>query len=452
MRKSDKKPLLEKLAALSEQERRSLYQQAARMRKAAVLEKRKKSNKRSKYFFQLSDKQVHDREIPAGGFAKNKSRLPLGLEEWVLKLLVEKDFDVREATTDAQKETQKGMVISVASGHCKVAAVGDNLCNVKINKAKGGAGKTFSELGNDASSNGIVREESQGGSSSAANGGIYKCLIRPEWAMTQKSDLAVGDYVEFSQATDGSYVVELVLPRRSLLARPDPHDQRIKRVIAANIDIVVVVSSVKMPVLNTNLIDRYLLAIDYNDIEPLICVNKIDLLESNEDMQELEQAMKPYRQLGIGIVECSAVSRCGVERLQDILTGKTAVLVGHSGVGKSSLLNAMLPELHIPVREVHKASRRGRHTTVRSHLYYLQGDIRIIDTPGVRSFGLDNIAPEQLSWYFREFDDFAGSCKYSNCTHTHEPNCAVKEAVEQGVISAQRYMSYRRIFESLKAE
>ncbi len=397
MRKSDKKKLEEKLNALSPADRQRLYKQAARKRKAAATQNRKNRGDLTKGF--REGKKHID-----GGLEKLKSKGPVSLEDWVLKLLAEEDFDKKEANTDAAQETHPGIVITVKAGECSIVTDQDKR---------------------------------------------LKCLLRPELAMAQKSDLAVGDRIRYSVNSDGINIVESVEPRHSVLSRPDPHDRRLERVIVTNIDIVVIVASVHTPPLNPNLIDRYLLAINRGGIEPLICVNKIDLVENDEEVMCIDEALEAYRRLGIDIVKCSAESGLNIERLKEHLYGKPAVFVGHSGVGKSSILNAIDPALGIETRTVQRATGKGRHTTVRSNLYHLPGDITIIDTPGVRGFGLWKMEPSELRWYFDEFDQFADSCKYSNCTHTHEPGCAVKAALPANNVLARRYESYLKMLESL---
>ena len=396
MRKSDKKKLQEKLEALTPSDRQRLYKQAARKRKAAATKNRTNRGDLTKGF--REGKKQAD-----GGLEKLGTRGPVSLEDWVLKLLAEGDFDRRAAETDAAQLTYSGTVITVKAGECSIVTDDDKR---------------------------------------------IKCLLRPELAMAQKSDLAVGDRVRYSVNPDGTNIVESVELRHSVLSRPDPHDRRLERVIVANIDIVVVVASVQSPPLSTNLIDRYLLAINRGGIKPLICVNKIDMADKDE-IAHIDEALEAYGQLDIDIVKCSAETGLNIDILKEYLYGKPTVFVGHSGVGKSSILNAIDPSLEIATRTVQRATGKGRHTTVRSNLYHLPGDITIIDTPGVRGFGLWKMDPSELRWYFDDFDQYADSCKYSDCTHTHEPECAVKAALTGNRALTRRYESYLKMFESL---
>lgn len=255
------------------------------------------------------------------------------------------------------------------------------------------------------------------------------------------ADAAIGDNVLFSP--DRRRIHE-VLPRRTVLSRPDPHNPRIQRVIAANVDVVVNVVSLKTPPLHPGLIDRYLIAIGKSGADPLICVNKIDLQSAGEERDPL----RPYQDLGIPVIFCSATTGIGLAELSGAMAGKLCVFAGHSGVGKSSLLNALNPELEIATSAVSTANEKGRHTTTSSALYRLPNGAIVIDTPGIREFGLWDITPADLLNYFQEF--LGHPCAFSDCTHTHEPNCGVKQAVaEGGEIAKARYESYVRIRSSL---
>lgn len=253
-------------------------------------------------------------------------------------------------------------------------------------------------------------------------------------------DPAIGDRVLFSR--ERRRIAE-VLPRRTALSRTDPHNPNLERVIAANIDVVVNVVSLKSPPLRTGLIDRYLIAIGKSGAEPLVCVNKIDLLE---DARELDP-LRAYQDAGIPVVCCSAATGEGLGRLSDALAAKLCVFAGHSGVGKSSLLNALDPRLHVETGSVSLANEKGTHTTTASALYHLPNDATVIDTPGIREFGLWDVTQADVRRYYREFDAYA--CAFSDCSHTHEPGCGVMAAVGSGAISEARYQGYLRILGSV---
>jgi ribosome biogenesis GTPase len=253
-------------------------------------------------------------------------------------------------------------------------------------------------------------------------------------------DVSTGDQVRFSPERRR---VEEVLPRRTVLSRSDPHNRRIERVIAANIDVVVNVVSLKNPPLRPGLIDRYLIAIGKSGAEALVCVNKIDLLENAGEFTPLA----PYESLGLPVIRCSATTGQGIGQLSDALAGKLCVFAGHSGVGKSSLLNALDSGLTLDTSAVSSGNQRGRHTTTSSALYHLPNGAMIIDTPGIREFGLWDINPADVRAYYREFEDRA--CAFGDCSHTHEPDCGVKAAVQAGEIARARYEGYLRILQTM---
>ncbi len=253
-------------------------------------------------------------------------------------------------------------------------------------------------------------------------------------------EAAIGDRVLFSPDRRR---IEEILPRRTVLSRTDPANPHIERVIAANVDIVVNVVSLKSPPLRPGLIDRYLIATGRSGATPLICVNKIDLLT---DAAELDP-VRPYQDAGIPVIPCSAATGVGIDRLDGALAGKLCVFAGHSGVGKSTLLNALDPRLALTTGAVSSGNERGRHTTTSSALYHLPNGAVVIDTPGIREFGLWGITATDLRHYFSEFT--ACSCAFSDCSHSHEPDCGVKAAVDSGQIAEARYQGYLRILASI---
>jgi ribosome biogenesis GTPase len=239
--------------------------------------------------------------------------------------------------------------------------------------------------------------------------------------------------------------IRVVQPRRSTLSRPDPNNPRIERVIAANMDVVVMVVSLRSPDLRPGLIDRYLIAIQKGGAEPVLCVNKVDLVEREEEFNALE----PYRSIGLRIFRVSTKKNLGLAEFRAALAGKLAVFVGHSGVGKSSLTNALKPGAGAITGRISQMWNKGRHTTTGSTMYQLVDGLRIIDTPGVREFGLWKLTPGELAGYFREFDEPGNQCQFTDCTHTHEPVCGVRDAVENAALSRVRYETYLRIRQTL---
>lgn len=254
---------------------------------------------------------------------------------------------------------------------------------------------------------------------------------------------APGDVATFSKSKD-AHLLQAIAPRRTRLSRPDPGNAHLERVVAANVDAVVVVVSVKTPPLHPRLIDRYLIAIQYGGAVPILALNKIDLLNEDERRAELRK-LEPYAGLEFPIVPVSTETGEGLVALQALLAGKLTAFAGHSGVGKSSLLNALHPDLGLATGEVSSGYGRGTHTTTASTLHVLPGGMRIIDTPGIRSFGLWDIAAGELVEYFPEFRVLA--CKYRDCSHLHEPGCGMAEAISQGSVHQARYETYRRLVE-----
>jgi ribosome biogenesis GTPase len=244
-------------------------------------------------------------------------------------------------------------------------------------------------------------------------------------------------------------VVTALEQRSSVLARPDFTGQM--KPVAANIDQILIVTS-PVPEFNEGLIDRYLVAAELSRIKPAIILNKVDMLNSVQK-DELEQRISVYRNIGYSVIYTSCITRHGLDDLYQQLNGKTSVLVGQSGVGKSSLVNAILPEANIKTAEVSQFTNKGTHTTSVSRLYHLQNDdinnANLIDSPGVREFGLWDITIEQVIDGFIDLQPFAGQCRFRDCKHMNEPGCAILEAVAVGKVNQSRFQSYHRIVESL---
>jgi len=275
-----------------------------------------------------------------------------------------------------------------------------------------------------------------------SEGERFDCLLESDIERRQQTALAVGDDITMEPYGDQMRIIS-VRPRRTSLSRPDP-DAEIERVIVANVDVVVVVASVVSPPLHPRILDRFLVAIGRGGAEAAIAINKLDLL--GDDRSELEE-IAPYRALGIPIVPCSTATCEGISDLRDVLRGRVGAFVGHSGVGKSSLLNAMMPDLGLDTGTLMHGYGRGKHTTTASTMWDIGDETRVIDTPGIRSFGLWRLTKHELGCYFPEFVDLV--CRFRNCSHTHEPWCAVREAVETGRVSGARFETYQRLLETI---
>ena len=258
--------------------------------------------------------------------------------------------------------------------------------------------------------------------------------------------VATGDIVRWLSTRPGRGVIEEVLPRTTQLSRlqPGPGRVPVEDVIVANPDQALFIFAVKDPTPHLRLLDRLLVIAENNDLPAILCVNKVDLLDERSDAHEL---FGVYEEIGYPVLYTSVETGEGVDRLREVLHGKLSVLSGPSGVGKSSLLNAVQPDLGLATRHISEATGKGRHTTVTVRLWPLEGGGYVADTPGLREAGLWDIEPEELAWHFREMRPYLSDCRFSTCTHTHEPDCAVKQAVDAGLISEQRYESYCRLLE-----
>lgn len=280
----------------------------------------------------------------------------------------------------------------------------------------------------------------------AADGVVHRCNIR-----RTISSLVTGDRVVWRPGHESlagiSGIVEAVHPRHSVLTRPDYYDGI--KPIAANIDQIVIVSAI-LPELSLNIIDRYLVACETLEIEPLIVLNKIDLLD-DESHQFVDKLMDIYRALNYRVLMVSSHTQQGIPELEQALTDRISIFAGQSGVGKSSLLNALLAlgEEQILVNEVSDTSGLGQHTTTASRLYHFPHGGDVIDSPGVREFGLWHLEPEQVTRGFIELRKYIGSCKFRDCKHENDPGCAINAALERGEIAVERYDNYHRILESM---
>ena len=287
-------------------------------------------------------------------------------------------------------------------------------------------------------------EDTTSGTFNFALGDELPCIARGDGKAA-----VVGDEVFFTwERSDLAFGLIIAVDLRdNALVRADALGRR-PQVLAANLDRIWIVTALYPPP-KSGLIDRYLVAAHANQIKAGLILNKIDLFMDHAHVEELEDLLEPYRALGLPILLMSALQGEGLEELQHALGQGRSVFVGHSGVGKTSLLNAVIPELDEAVNEISEATGKGQHTTTTSTLYQLEGGGEIIDSPGIRGFGLWGMPSEELKNHFVEFLAYSDQCRFHNCVHLHEPDCAVLEAVEQGEISFERYDAYLRIYEDL---
>jgi ribosome biogenesis GTPase len=260
--------------------------------------------------------------------------------------------------------------------------------------------------------------------------------------------LVTGDRVVWCEG-DPTGVVVAQLERNSVLSRPDPYGKL--KPVAANIDQIMVVIA-PLPTPHANLIDRYLVAAETVGIEPVILLNKIDLLADDPVLgQEMDELLAIYPTLGYRILRTSSLEG-GLEELHGALRERISVFVGQSGVGKSSLINVLLPDAELRVGALSESRQKGVHTTTTAQLFHLDCGGSLIDSPGIREFGLGHMSREQVEQGFREFRPFLGACKFRDCRHQQEPGCAILGAAESGQISQRRLGSYRHIVTTLEEE
>lgn len=254
--------------------------------------------------------------------------------------------------------------------------------------------------------------------------------------------VAVGDEVVLREANSGTGVIDEVLRRRNKLNRKAASRQPLEQVVVANLDQMVAVVAAARPEPKWRLLDRYLADAEFLRIPALVCVTKRDLIDEREFASEIQV----YQDIGYQVILTSAVTGTGIDELRQALKGKVSVLLGKSGVGKTTLLNALQPSLGLAVQEVSDKTGKGRHTTSGLEMFELCFGGFVVDTPGMREFALWEEGKVDIAWLFREMRPYIGSCRFgASCTHSHEPGCTVKDAVAAGRITRSRYSSYLRL-------
>lgn len=286
-----------------------------------------------------------------------------------------------------------------------------------------------------------------------ADGTTYQGRLRGKLRLEgfkTTNPVTVGDRVlfEVENKEKGTAIIKDIQERENYITRKSVHKSGHKSLIAANIDQAILIVSLKKPRTSPGFIDRFIVSAECFRIPVIIVFNKADLLNERQ-LSKYEEVASVYEKIGYPCLLTSATENRNTKAFHELLKGNVSLLSGNSGVGKSSLLNAVSPGLALKTNEVSKSTGKGLHTTTYSEMYSIDQDSHIIDTPGIRELGFDDIEKTELSHYFTEMRPFLGKCKFNNCTHTHEPGCEVVKAVENGTIAPERYQSYLNILASL---
>lgn len=290
------------------------------------------------------------------------------------------------------------------------------------------------------------------------DGGEISCKIKGKFrikGIRTTNPVSVGDMVEISApGPDGVAFINEIVPRTNYIIRRSSNLSKEAHIIASNVDLAALVVTLAHPVTATTFIDRFLATAEAYDVPAALIINKVDLLVGEEDAEYLDAFCYLYRSIGYKVLAVSARTGQGLEELREYLHGKITLLSGNSGVGKSTLINALIPGLELRTGKISEAHDTGMHTTTFSELFELPGEGAgsIIDTPGVRGFGTVDFDKQNVAHYFPELFKESAECRFNNCTHTNEPGCAVMEAVNDQRIAQSRYNSYLSILEELKED
>ncbi|MBR5053686.1 MAG: ribosome small subunit-dependent GTPase A [Bacteroidaceae bacterium] len=282
------------------------------------------------------------------------------------------------------------------------------------------------------------------------DGQLFECKVKGTFRLKgirSTNPVAVGDVVSITPSPDGqTALIEDIEDRRNYIIRKASNLSKQSHIIAANVDMAALVVTIAHPETSTTFIDRFLASAEAYRVPVLLIFNKTDLYDE-EELRQMHELVSLYQSIGYKCQTCSAEKGNGIDELQAELMGKTTLLSGNSGVGKSTLLNLLVPEAEAKTAEISTAHDAGMHTTTFSEMYFLPQGGSLIDTPGIKGFGTFDMEREEVSHYFREIFKTSADCRFGNCTHTHEPGCAVLQAVAEGRIAESRFMSYLSMLE-----
>ncbi len=283
-------------------------------------------------------------------------------------------------------------------------------------------------------------------------GAVYHCRIKGKFrieGIKSTNPVAVGDIVDFDLDTDSDEVTGIISnihDRQNYIIRKSVNLSKQTHIIAANIDQVFLLITLKNPQTFTTFIDRFLVTAEAYEVSPILLFNKVDTY-NEEELLEIKYLAAIYREIGYTCIGISAKNGKNVEKVKDMMKGKTSMFAGHSGVGKSTLINRLDPSLSLKTSEISQQHKQGQHTTTFAEMFDLNFNARIIDTPGIKGFGVVDMDKDEIGDYFPEFFNLKSECKFNNCLHIEEPKCAVKAALDEGILAWSRYKSYLQILE-----
>ena len=282
-----------------------------------------------------------------------------------------------------------------------------------------------------------------------SQGKVIRCRVRGKLkikGLKVTNPVSVGDHVQYDLEDNGQGIIHSISPRTNYLIRRSTRKTAFGHILASNIDLAVVIATISFPRTSLGFIDRFLVAAESFRIPSLLVFNKTDMW-GNEEREYANELQILYKKVNVDFLIMSATSRYNLDLFREKLLGKISLIAGHSGVGKSTILNLFSPKINQKTAEVSTFANKGIHTTTFAEMFEIDNDTYVIDTPGIKELGLMDIYNEEISHFFPEMRDLFGKCKFHNCTHTHEPNCAVMDAVENGEIAMSRFESYLSMME-----